>query len=172
MLAEFYLTPHAVADRDGRDGVSVIDDLNRTLFVPELNKAANVPLVCKLGGKKWEDETSRQIALISDSAHRKRAMKLLTKLLRDHRCVDRPEVATDGNGEDDWCKAGNYSATEFPIDGIVTSSKQKPVQNSVVPLVILSQKRFGVHTKTRVLFTVTSKPRKKHCEQYVLTRIG
>ena len=31
MLAEFYLTPHALADDDGRNGAEVVEELERTL---------------------------------------------------------------------------------------------------------------------------------------------
>ncbi len=122
MLAEFLLTPDALADDDGRNGVDVIREIRQCLFP---SRAIPVALVCKLGGDEWEKATSRKIARITNPTHRNDAMSLFQKLL-SQLCVTRPPIPLASDDEAGWITAGATSASRVPLDRIVVSAKSAP----------------------------------------------
>lgn len=125
MLAEFLLTPDALADDDGRSGVEVIREIGQCLFP---SRAVPVALVCKLGGEAWERATSRKIAGIANPNHRRDAMSLFQKLL-SQLCVTRPPIPLPSDDEAGWITAGVTSASRVPMDKIVVSAKSAPPAN-------------------------------------------
>lgn len=122
MLAEFLLTPDALADDDGRNGVDVVREIGQCLFP---SRAVPVALVCKLGGEEWERATSRKIARIANPNHRMDAMSLFQKLL-SQLCVTRPPIALPSDDETGWISAGVTSASRVPIEKIIVSAKSAP----------------------------------------------
>lgn len=122
MLAEFLLTPDALADDDGRNGVDVVREIGQCLFP---SRAVPVALVCKLGGEEWEKATSRKIARIANPNHRLDAMSLFQKLL-SQLCVTRPRTPLPSEDEAGWISAGVTSASRVPMDKIVVSAKSAP----------------------------------------------
>jgi hypothetical protein len=122
MLAEFLLTPDALADDDGRNGVDVVREIGQCLFP---TRAVPVALVCKLGGEEWERATSRKIARIANPNHRLDAMSLFQKLL-SQLCVTRPPIPLPSEDEAGWISAGVTSASRVPMDKIVVSAKSAP----------------------------------------------
>jgi hypothetical protein len=122
MLAEFLLTPDALADDDGRNGVDVVHEIAQCLFP---SRAVPVALVCKLGGEDWEKATSRKIARITNPTHRYEAMSLYQKLL-SQLCVTRPPIPLCTDDEAGWVNAGVTSASRVPMDRIVVSAKLAP----------------------------------------------
>jgi hypothetical protein len=131
MLAEFYLTPHALADDDGGNGAEFVEELERTLLFPEQNRAASVPLICGLGTKEWLQAASKKIAHISNHVHQHRAKRFLLKLERDYCLVDRPPTAVNTNEEKGWIDAGIQSASSFPLEKIIASSKPDSLPKNV-----------------------------------------
>lgn len=121
MLAEFLLTPDALADDDGRNGVAVVNELQQCLLP---KKTAPPALVCKLGDQ-WEKAASRKIASIANQNHRNAAMSFFQRLLTQQ-CVTRPTVELRANDEAGWIRAGMASAAAVPMDKIVVSAKSTP----------------------------------------------
>lgn len=122
MLAEFLLTPDALADDDGRNGVDVVREIGQCLFPP---RGVPVALVCKLGGEEWERATSRKIARIANKNHRVAAMSFFQKLL-SQLCVTRPPIPVPCDDEAGWITAGATSASHIPIEKIVVSAMSAP----------------------------------------------
>ena len=122
MLAEFMLTPDALADSAGRNGVEVVREIRQCLFPP---RAVPVALVCRLGGDEWEKAASQKIARIANPQHRLDAMSLFQKML-SQLCVTRPAVALPSTDEAGWVSAGVTSASLVPMDRIVVSAKSTP----------------------------------------------
>lgn len=122
MLAEFLLTPDALADDDGRNGVDIVREMGQCLFP---SRAVPVALVCKLGGEEWEKATSRKIARIANPNHRLDAMRLFQKLL-SQLCVTRPPISLSSDDEAGWIGAGVTSASHVPMHKIVVSPNSVP----------------------------------------------
>lgn len=122
MLAEFLLTPDALAGDDGRNGVDVVREIGQSLFP---SRAVPVALVCKLGGDEWEKATSRKIARIANPNHRQDAMSLFQRVL-SQLCVTRPPIPLSTDDEADWIAAGVTSASQVPMEKIVVSARSAP----------------------------------------------
>lgn len=122
MLAEFLLTPDALADDDGRNGVDVVREIGQSLFP---SRAVPVALVCKLGGEEWERATSRKIACIANPNHRQDAMSLFQRVL-SQLCVTRPPIPLPTDDEAGWIAAGVTSASRVPMEKIVVSARSAP----------------------------------------------
>lgn len=88
MLAEFLLTPDAMGDAYGRDGIDAVRELTNCFFP---TRATPLALVCKLGDE-WERATSIKIARIANVNHRQAAMELFKRLMSSHLYVTRPAI--------------------------------------------------------------------------------
>jgi hypothetical protein len=119
MLAEFLLTPDALADDDGRNGTDVVREITDCLFP---SRAVPVALVCKLGGDKWEIAASRRIARIENRNHRDAAMSFFKRLVSEY-CAVRPPIQMQSEDENAWFNAGLTSASNVPMERIVVSAK-------------------------------------------------
>lgn len=122
MLAEFMLTPEALTDDHGRNGVDVIREIGQCLFP---SRTVPIALVCKLGDNEWERVTSSKIARIADVNHRQNAMALFQKLL-SQLCVTRPSTPRTGDDEAGWITAAMTSAKHVPMDRIIVSTGVEP----------------------------------------------
>lgn len=128
MLAEFFFTPDALADEDGRNGTDVIRELEQYFFP---FRSVPVALLCKLGDQ-WEVAASRRIARIKNHNHRTDAMAMLQKLSQLY--VERPIPTAQANTEIEWVNAGLGSISQVPIDKIIVSSNTTPTSKAVASL--------------------------------------
>ncbi len=122
MLAEFLLTPDAMVDTYGRDGIDAVRELTGCFFP---SRATPLALVCKLGDE-WERATSIKIARIANVNHRQAAMELFKRLMSSHLYVPRPTVSEGNNSENDWIAAGITSSKLAPMNKIVVSNQTTP----------------------------------------------
>lgn len=119
MLAEFLLTPDAMADAYGGDGIDAVRELTGCFFP---SRATPLALVCKLGDE-WEKATSMKIARIANVNHRQAAMELFKRLMSSHLYVPRPVVSGGNKTENDWIAAGVTSNQHTPMNKIVVSDQ-------------------------------------------------
>lgn len=119
MLAEFLLTPDAMTDAYGRDGIDAVRELTGCFFPSRVTPLA---LVCKLGDE-WEKATSMKIARIANVNHRQAAMDLFKRLMSSHLYVPRPMVSEGIKTENDWIAAGVTSNRQAPMNKVVVSDR-------------------------------------------------
>lgn len=129
MLAEFLLTPDALADDNGGNGVDVVREIRQCLFP---SRAVPVALVCKLGGEEWERATAQRVARIANPSHRLDAMSLFQRLSQF--CVTRPSAPRPSDDEAGWISAGVTSASRVPMERIVVSGRSAPPTDTGVSL--------------------------------------
>ncbi len=122
MLAEFLLTPDALADDGGESGVEIVRRLQQCLLP---SRTVPIALLCRLGGAEWERAASTRIARISNYNHRQDAMALFQKL-QSLLCVTRPTVPLSSQTEAGWIAAGLTSASRVPLDRIIVSTAAAP----------------------------------------------
>ncbi len=126
MLAEFFMTPDAMTDAYGGDGIDAVRELTGCFFP---TRATPLSLLCKLGDE-WEKATSMKIARIANVNHRQAAMDLFKRLMSSHLYVSRPTVSEGIKTENDWIAAGVASNRQAPMSKIVVSD-QATVPESV-----------------------------------------
>jgi hypothetical protein len=128
MLAEFFFTPEALADDDGRNGTDVIRELEQCFFPL---RSVPIVLLCKLG-EQWEIAASRQIARIKNPNHRADAMAMFKRL--SQLCVGRPLATAQVNTETEWMNAGLSSVAEVPFEKIIVSSRMQASSTKVASI--------------------------------------
>lgn len=125
MLAEFLLTPDAIVDAYGREGIDAVRELTSCFFP---TRATPLALVCKLGDE-WERTTSFKIARIANVNHRQAAMELFKRLMSSHLHVTRPATSQIHGAESDWVAAGLKSNLHACLNNIVVSGQGTPPAN-------------------------------------------